>query len=335
RAARRWRLPPSPAGSVIVGPIPLRHAGLDLPPRCTLVPYTTLFRSGSHPGAGRRQAAARAAGGGRAGGRGSLGLGMEAAGREDDRARPRGHPDRARQAVRARPDQLLRDLRQRGGPDRAHLPRRRRRAGLVAGTGRRMSQASRGALAMLALLSVIWSYNWVVMKQVLQWSGPFEFAAWRAGIGTVVLFAILLWRREALRSPPWLPVLLIGAAQTLGFQALVQWALVDGGAGKTAMLAYTMPFWVVRVAWVVLRVRPSRVHSIASGVAFAGLLLMLEPWQGLGSLPSSLLAIGGGLCWAIGTVLSKQLFMRGETGGLSLRDRKSTRLNSSHVEISY
>src|SRR5690606_15485473 len=104
----------------------------------------------------------------------------------------------------------------------------------------------------------------------------------------------------------------------LGFQALVQWALVDGGAGKTAMLAYTMPFWVVGVAWVVLRVRPSRVHSIASGVAFAGLLLMLEPWQGLGSLPSSLLAIGGGLCWAIGTVLSKQLFMRGETGVLSL-----------------
>ncbi len=181
-----------------------------------------------------------------------------------------------------------------------------------------MSDARRNALAMLALLSIIWSYNWVVMKQVLQWSGPFEFAAWRAGIGTVVLFAILLWRREPLRPPPWLPVLLIGAAQTLGFQALVQWALVDGGAGKTAMLAYTMPFWVVGVAWVVLRVRPSRVHSIASGIAFAGMLLMLEPWQGLGSLPSALLAIGGGLCWAIGTVLSKRLFMQGEARVLSL-----------------
>lgn len=181
-----------------------------------------------------------------------------------------------------------------------------------------MSDARRGALAMLALLSIIWSYNWVVMKQVLQWSGPFEFAAWRGGIGTVVLFALLAWRRESLRPPPWLPVLLIGAAQTLGFQALVQWALVDGGAGKTAMLAYTMPFWVVGVAWFVLRVRPSRVHLVATGIAFAGLLLMLEPWQGLGTLGSAALAIGGGLCWAIGTVLSKRVFMRGEAGVLSL-----------------
>jgi len=171
---------------------------------------------------------------------------------------------------------------------------------------------------MLVLLSLIWSYNWVVMKQVLQWTGPFEFAAWRGSLGTIALFAVLAWRRESLRPPSWLPVLLIGAAQTLGFQALVQWALVDGGAGKTAMLAYTMPFWVVGVAWFVLHVRPSRAHMIAVGVAFAGLLLMLEPWQGMGTLASSLLAIGAGLCWAIGTVLSKRVFVRGEAGVLSL-----------------
>lgn len=181
-----------------------------------------------------------------------------------------------------------------------------------------MSDARRNALVMLALLSLIWSYNWVVMKQVLQWTGPFEFAAWRGSLGTVALFAVLAWRRESLRPPPWLPVLLIGAAQTLGFQALVQWALVDGGAGKTAMLAYTMPFWVVGVAWFVLHARPSRVHLVAVGVAFAGLLLMLEPWQGLGTLGSALLAIGAGLCWAIGTVLSKRVFLRGEAGVLSL-----------------
>src|SRR5690606_19135446 len=78
------------------------------------------------------------------------------------------------------------------------------------------------------------------------------------------------------------------------------------------------PFWVVGVAWVVLRVRPSRVHLAAAGVAFAGLLLMLEPWRGMGTLGSSLLAIAAGLCWAIGTVLSKRVFMRGEAGVLSL-----------------
>ena len=176
----------------------------------------------------------------------------------------------------------------------------------------------RNAVLVLALLSIIWSYNWVVMKQVLQWTGPFEFAAWRGALGAVVLFVLLLVRRESLQPPPLLPLLLIGIAQTLGFQALVQWALVDGGAGKTALLAYTMPFWVVGVTWLVLREPPSRAQGIAVGVALAGLLLLLEPWEGLGDIESSLLAIGAGLCWAIGTVLSKRLFVQGRASILSL-----------------
>ena len=177
---------------------------------------------------------------------------------------------------------------------------------------------NRNALLVLALLSFIWSYNWIVMKQVLQWSGPFTFAAWRGVLGALVLFALLVARRGSLKPPPLAPLLLIGAAQTLGFQALVQWALVDGGAGKTALLAYTMPFWVVGVAWVLLRDPPSRLQSIAVGIAFVGLALVLEPWEGLGQVHSSLLAIGGGLCWAIGTVLSKRMFQRGEATVLSL-----------------
>ena len=176
----------------------------------------------------------------------------------------------------------------------------------------------RNALLVLALLSFIWSYNWIVMKQVLQWSGPFEFAAWRGVLGALVLFALLVARRGSLKPPPLIPLLWVGAAQTFAFQALVQWALVDGGAGKTALLAYTMPFWMVGVAWVLLRDPPSRLQSIAVGIAFAGLALVLEPWEGLGQVESSLLAIGGGLCWAIGTVLSKRMFQRGEATVLSL-----------------
>ena len=176
----------------------------------------------------------------------------------------------------------------------------------------------RNALLVLALLSVIWSYNWVVMKQVLQWSGPFEFAAWRGALASLVLLGLLFVRRAPLKPPPLAPLLLVGAAQTLGFQALVQWALVNGGAGKTALLAYTMPFWAVGVAWLVLRDKPSRLQTTAIAVAFAGLLLVLEPWEGLGAIGSSLLAIAGGLCWAIGTVLSKRMFLRQQATVLSL-----------------
>lgn len=176
----------------------------------------------------------------------------------------------------------------------------------------------RNALLLLVLLSLIWSYNWIVMKQVLRYSGPFEFAAWRYALGTAVLFAALRFRGVSLRPPPLGPVVLIGLAQTLAFQALVQLALVAGGAGKTALLAYTMPFWAVLVAWLVLRERPSQPQLASLGIALVGLSLVLEPWHGIGALGSALLAIGGGLAWAIGMVLSKRMFLRGGVSALSL-----------------
>jgi drug/metabolite transporter (DMT)-like permease len=114
------------------------------------------------------------------------------------------------------------------------------------------------------------------------------------------------------------PVIAIGLAQTLAFQGLVQLALVSGGAGRTALLAYTMPFWAVLVGWIVLHERPSRVQWSSLAIALVGLVLVLEPWHGVGALGSALLAIAGGLAWAIGMVLSKRVFLRGGVGALSL-----------------
>jgi drug/metabolite transporter (DMT)-like permease len=174
------------------------------------------------------------------------------------------------------------------------------------------------ALIALALLTLIWSYNWVVMKQVLAYTGPFTFSALRYVLGTLVLFLALVVRGESLKPPPLGQTALIGIAQTTGFQALVQWALVGGGAGKSALLAYTMPFWVVLFAWLVLAERPGRRQWIGLVVAAIGLVLVVEPWKGLGGTQSTLLAIAGGVCWAIGVVLSKRLFQRCRVGALSL-----------------
>ena len=180
------------------------------------------------------------------------------------------------------------------------------------------SPSPRPALVAFAVLTLVWSYNWIVMKQALQFSGPFTFSALRYVFGSLVLFAVLLLRGESLRPPPLLPTALIGLAQTFGFQLLVQSALVMGGAGKTALLAYTMPFWVVLVGWFGFGQRPDARLGCGLGIAAAGLVLVLEPWRGFGDAGSSALALGGGLAWAIGVVLSKRLFERGGISALSL-----------------
>jgi drug/metabolite transporter (DMT)-like permease len=168
----------------------------------------------------------------------------------------------------------------------------------------------RGAvLAMLATI-VLWAYSWTVMKQVLAWAGPFDFAALRYLLGAAVLFAALLLSRRSLRPPPLGATILIGLCQTAAFQGLEQWALLDGGAGHVALLAYTMPFWAVLLAWLLLRDKPTPRQWLGLALAAIGLLCIIEPWRPMGSVMSTLLAILGGLAWAAGTVLSKRLFQR-------------------------
>lgn len=170
----------------------------------------------------------------------------------------------------------------------------------------------------LVVLTLIWSFNWIVLKTVLRYSGPFDFSALRYIVGTLVLVLVMLVRRESFKPPPIVMTAIIGFAQTAGFQALVQWALVTGGAGKTALLAFTMPFWVVLFSWLILSDRPGARQWLSLAIAALGLVFIIEPWRGFGGAQSSLLAVGGGVLWGLGVVLSKRLFQRCHSTALSL-----------------
>ncbi len=166
-----------------------------------------------------------------------------------------------------------------------------------------------GVLAALGLTILIWGYGWVLMKQVLAYAGPLDFVALRHLLGAFVLFAALLLAGQPLRPPPLVPTVVIGLFQTAGFQGLEQWALMSGGTGHVALLAYTMPFWAVLLAWWLLGDRPTAHHWLGLALAAAGLLCFIEPWH-LGSVLNTAIAIAGGVAWAAGTVLSKRMFER-------------------------
>lgn len=170
--------------------------------------------------------------------------------------------------------------------------------------------STRAAWIGLLILTVVWSLNWSVMKVATRYSGPFTFSAQRYVIGTVVLFALLALQRKNLKPTPWLPTIVIGLCQTMAFQALAQWALVSGGAGKTALLAYSMPFWVVPLAWWWLHEKPGLARWICIALAAAGFVCVVEPWKPIGEPESITLALLAGLAWAIATVLSKRVFQQ-------------------------
>jgi drug/metabolite transporter (DMT)-like permease len=173
-----------------------------------------------------------------------------------------------------------------------------------------------GVLA-LAVIAPIWGYSWVVSKVALEYSGPFTFAGLISGLGAVCLFVVLAVRRRPLRPPPLGWTLLVGLLQTALFNGLATAALTVGGAGKVSVLVYTMPFWLLLLAWPFLGERVRGVQWPAVALAFAGLILVVRPWH-IGGALSGVLACAAGLAWAGAALAVKLLQRRTPTDTLSL-----------------
>ena len=181
------------------------------------------------------------------------------------------------------------------------------------------SQGGRWRLATaLIVLSLAWGYTWVLAKQGLAYAPPFAFAAQRCVGGALALFLALklLGRPLHLVAPgKTLGIALVNVAAFLIFQT---WALVEGGAGKTAVLNYTMPIWTLLMAWPFLGERIRGVQWLAAACALAGLTLIIGPWSMQASLLSKLLGLMAAVSWAIGTILIKRLQSRCKVDLISL-----------------
>ncbi len=162
-----------------------------------------------------------------------------------------------------------------------------------------------GAYAGLAVLTLLWGANWLAMKLALGHAHPVLYNIHRTLVAIAVLFAVLLWRRRPLLPESWLAVIVTGLFQTTINLGSTPMALADGGAGRTAVLVFTMPFWTIMIAWPVLHERLRGTQWLAVGLALAGLTLIVEPWDWHGALAPKLWAVLSGFGWAGGTIAIK------------------------------
>jgi drug/metabolite transporter (DMT)-like permease len=179
-------------------------------------------------------------------------------------------------------------------------------------------RAATGPLVALFFLAMLWGYNWVVMKVAMQYAGPMEFAALRGIFGAVLLFAVLTLLGVSLRPKYVVQTVFLGIFQTTGFVGLISWALSVGEAGKSAVLGYTMPFWVIVFGWPFLPDRLRGWQWPAAGLVLVGLVFVLELWQSGATSQSSLLALGAGVSWAVSVILFKRIPIHGRDDLLSV-----------------
>jgi drug/metabolite transporter (DMT)-like permease len=171
------------------------------------------------------------------------------------------------------------------------------------------SQQVRAFAALLAL-AMVWGYNWVVMKIALQYSTASQFAAMRTFGGGLFLLVLMAVMRKPLKPREVSSTVILGLLQTTGFTGFIIWALVQGAAGKTSVLSFTMPFWVLLLAWPLLGERIRGMQWLAVLLALSGLMFILQPWHLHGSLMSMALAVMAGISWALSVVYHKRLTQR-------------------------
>jgi drug/metabolite transporter (DMT)-like permease len=176
----------------------------------------------------------------------------------------------------------------------------------------------RGAYIALACLTLVWGLNWAAMKLGLRYADPIIFNIERTWVAIATLFVVLLLTGKRFWPESWLAVCVTGFCQTTVNFGATAMALASGGAGRTAVLVFTMPFWTLLIAWPVLGERVRGGQWLAVSCALAGLLLIVEPWDWQGDLAPKLWATVSGFGWAGGTVAQAFFQRRRRLEGLTL-----------------
>jgi drug/metabolite transporter (DMT)-like permease len=163
----------------------------------------------------------------------------------------------------------------------------------------------RPALLGLVAVWLFWGINWPIWKVSLRDTGPVEFIALRSVVTTAVLLLLMLVLRRPLAPRPFGLLMLMGLLQGVGMNGLSMLAVADSGATKATIFAYTMPFWTVLFARLVLHEEIKPRHWIAIAAGAVGLGIVAAAGGSRISDFGAAFAVAGAICWALGTVLWK------------------------------
>lgn len=160
------------------------------------------------------------------------------------------------------------------------------------------------ALALLAMLSLVWGVHWVVVKEGLHYFPPLTYGALRLVTGLVTMVAIVA-PRQRLRRPPRadVPMILsVGLVQMAISILIMNFALQAVPAGRSSVLAYAMPLWVALLMWLLFRVVPRRSEIAGIVLGVVGVAILVNPtvidWSAPAELAGTLALVSYGVMWA-------------------------------------
>lgn len=159
----------------------------------------------------------------------------------------------------------------------------------------------------ILIITLLWGYAWVLMKEVLTYMGPFTFSSFRFGTGAITLLLVVWILKIGL--PPkryWKHLVVVGILQTSIVFLFVMYGLEFVGAGKASVLLYSMPIWSSLMAAKFLgeKLTVSKLAGLIIGML--GLLTILgwDIWEGqdFAVIFGEMLIIIAAISWGIANV---------------------------------
>lgn len=174
------------------------------------------------------------------------------------------------------------------------------------------SETARGgvlAIMLVIVLTLLWGANFPAIKVTVAEMPVLTFRVICLVGGAAGVAAMAVARGWSLAIPrrKWGWVLTAIVFNTLGWNLLTAYGLTMMPAGRGAIIAYTMPFWAVVFAALVLGEPISRTKLAGLALGIAGLATLIGPDLAVfhQSPLGVLLMLGAALSWGLGTVVIK------------------------------
>jgi len=169
---------------------------------------------------------------------------------------------------------------------------------------------ARKELVLLVVLTLLWGFNWPVMKIGVRDFAPLSFRTLCMVGGVVMLFVMARVQGESLRvsREHWPELVWLALTNMIIWYVLSIYGVKLLSSGRAAILGYTMPVWTALIGWLVYRDRLDLrmgVGVLAAGAAIA-LLLGEELIRLAGRPTGTLCMLCAAFVWAIGTQMMRR-----------------------------
>ena len=166
------------------------------------------------------------------------------------------------------------------------------------------------SLLLVAILMLVWGCNWPVLKLGVTELAPLTFRATTLPFAALGLLLVSKVSGDSIRISRalWIKVAALALFNIAGWNGLILFGVQQMPAGRSAILAFTMPIWSVLFSLWLLHEPLSGRKLVGLLVGMGGMALLLgEEIVNVQRAPvGAFLIIGAAMSWGFGTVLLRR-----------------------------